>query len=102
MRNRRDDCNLFYLAMFPFCVANLLIRCRPDPVGDYHEEIHIPPMSSSYFSMTSVQRYDLKAVSERRDKKDLVADIGSLVGTPTTCSHCHHPEIRPWGKAARL
>ena len=53
-------------------------------------------------SMTSAQRHDLKAAIERRDKKDLVAEVVSLVGTPTACPYCHHPEIRPWGQAAGL
>ena len=53
-------------------------------------------------TMTSAQRHDLKILIERRDKKDLVAEAASLVGTPTACPHCHHPEIRPWGHAAGL
>ncbi len=53
-------------------------------------------------TMTSAQRHDLKILIERRDKKDLVAEVASLVGTPTACPHCHHPEIRPWGHAAGL
>ena len=53
-------------------------------------------------SMTSAQRHDLKVAIEWRDKKDLVAEVVSLVGTPNACPHCHHPEIRPWGHAAGL
>ena len=53
-------------------------------------------------SMTTLQRHDLKVAIERRDKKDLVADVASLVGNPTMWPHCHHPEIRPWGQAAGL
>ena len=53
-------------------------------------------------SMTSAQRHDLKVAIEWRDKKDLGAEVVSLVGTPTACPHCHHPEIRPWGHAAGL
>ncbi len=53
-------------------------------------------------TMTSAQRHDLKVAIERRDKKDLVDEVASLVGTPTACPHCHHPEIRPWGQAAGL
>jgi len=53
-------------------------------------------------SMTSAQRQELKASIEHRDKKDLVAEVVSLVGTPTACPHCHHSEIRPWGHAAGL
>ena len=56
----------------------------------------------SVTTMTSAQRHDLKILIERRDKKDLVAEVASLVGTPTAWSHCHHPEIRPWGHAAGL
>ena len=52
--------------------------------------------------MTSVQRHGLKISIEWRDKKDLVAEVVSLVGTPTACPHCHHPEIRPWGHAVGL
>ena len=33
-------------------------------------------------TMTSVQRHDLKVAIELRDKKDLVAAVVSLVGTP--------------------
>jgi hypothetical protein len=40
-------------------------------------------------SMTSAKRQDLKVAIEWRDKKDLVAEVVSLVGTPTACSHCH-------------
>ena len=53
-------------------------------------------------SMTSSQRHDLKATIEHRDKKDLVSEVATLLGTPTACPHCHHPEIRPWGQAAGL
>ena len=53
-------------------------------------------------SMTSAQRHELKATIEHRDKKDLVAEVVSLVGTPTACPHCHHSEIRSWGHAAGL
>jgi transposase-like protein len=52
--------------------------------------------------MTSAQRHDLKIAIEWRDKKDLVAEVVSLVGTPTACPHCRHPEIRPWGQDAGL
>jgi transposase-like protein len=52
--------------------------------------------------MTSAQRHELKATIEHRDKKDLVAEVVSLVGTPTDCPHCHHSEIRPWGHLAGL
>lgn len=48
-------------------------------------------------SMTSAQRHDLKVAIKWRDKKDLLVEVVSLVGTPTACPHCHHPEIRPWG-----
>ncbi len=51
-------------------------------------------------SMTSAQRHDLKVAIKWRDKKDLLVEVVSLVGTPTACPHCHHPEIRPWGHAA--
>ena len=89
--------------MLPFCVASLLIRCRPDS-GE------VIPMKKSTFqrclravdSMTSAQRHDLKVAIERRNKKDLVADVASLVGNPTVFSHCHHPDIRPWEQAAGL
>ncbi len=53
-------------------------------------------------SMTSTQRHELKATIEHWDKKDLVAEVVSLVGTLTTCPHCHHSKIRPWGQAAGL
>ena len=53
-------------------------------------------------TMTSAQRHDLRIAIDHRDKKDLVAEVASLVGTPTACPHCHHPEIRPWGQAAGL
>ena len=53
-------------------------------------------------TMTSAQRHDLRIAINHRDKKDLVAEVASLVGTPTACPHCHHPEIRPWGRAAGL
>ena len=53
-------------------------------------------------SMTSAQRQELKASIEHRDKKDLVAEVVSLVGTPTACPHCHRSEIRSWGHAAGL
>ena len=32
--------------------------------------------------MTSAQRHDLKIAIEWRDKKDLVAEVAALVGTP--------------------
>ena len=53
-------------------------------------------------SITSSQRHELKASIEHGDTKDLVGDVASLVGNPTVCPHCHHPEIRPWGQAAGL
>ena len=53
-------------------------------------------------TMTSAQRHDFKVAIEWRDKKDLVAEVVSLVGTPTACPHCRHPEIRPWGQDAGL
>ena len=53
-------------------------------------------------TMTSAQRHDLRIAIDHRDKKDLVAEVSSLVGTPTACPHCHHPEIRPWEQAAGL
>ena len=31
-----------------------------------------------------------------------VAEVVSLVGNPTVCPHCRHPEIRSWGHAAGL
>ncbi|MCL4462039.1 MAG: hypothetical protein M1297_10105, partial [Nitrospirae bacterium] len=37
----------FFLALFPFRVASLPIRCRLDSGGDSHEEMHIPTMFSS-------------------------------------------------------
>ena len=40
-------------------------------------------------SMITLQRHDLKVAIERRDKKDLVADVASLVGNPLVCPHCH-------------
>ena len=53
-------------------------------------------------TMTSAQRHDFKVAIEWRDKKDLVAEVVSLVGTPTACPHCRHQEIRPWGQDAGL
>ena len=53
-------------------------------------------------SMTAAQRHDLKVEIERRDKKDLVAEVVSLVGIATACPRCHPPEIRPWGHASGL
>lgn len=53
-------------------------------------------------SMTSPQRHDLRVGIERRDKKDRITRIVSLVGTPTTYPRCHHPEIRPWRHASGL
>lgn len=53
-------------------------------------------------TMTSAQRHDLKIALEQRDKKDLVAEVASLVGIPTCCPRCHHPGIRSWGRAAGL
>ena len=50
-------------------------------------------------SMASAQRHELKATIEHRDKKDLVGEVVSLVGTPTVFPHCHQSEIRPWGHA---
>ena len=55
----------------------------------------------SVSTMTSAQRYDLKVAIERREKKDLLDEVASLVGTPTSCSHCHHAEIRPRGIYSR-
>ena len=53
-------------------------------------------------TMTSAQRHDLNIALEQRDKKDLVAEVASLVGIPTCCPRCHHPGIRSWGRAAGL
>ena len=49
-------------------------------------------------TMTSAQRHDLKIALEQRDKKDLMAEVASLVGIPTCCP----PGIRSWGRAAGL
>ena len=53
-------------------------------------------------SLTSAQRHDLKIAIEQRDKRDLVAEVATLVGVPTCCPRCNHPGIRPWGHASGL
>ena len=49
--------------------------------------------------MTSAKRHDLKVAIERRNKKDLVAEVASLVGTPTACPIA---TIRRSGRGDRL
>ena len=53
-------------------------------------------------TMTSAQRNDLKIALEQRDKKDLVAEVASLMGIPTCCPRCHHPGIRSWKHVSSL
>lgn len=53
-------------------------------------------------TLTSAQRGEIKIAIEQVDNKNLVGGVASLVGTPTCCPHCHHPHIRPWGRASGL
>ena len=82
--------------MFLYLVASRRIRCIFKRRGGSHEEKHIRAMFESHpgTDIGSETR------SEMAKRRDLVKELVSLVGTPTSCPHCHHAEIRPWGKAS--
>ena len=52
--------------------------------------------------LSSAQKKELRNELAQAERKSLEEEVAALVGVPTACPHCLHPDIRPWGHASGL